>query len=116
MELSKKNNVKKFIYAASASCYGIPNKYPTNENETIDLQYPYALTKKLGEDLVLKWAQIYKMNNISIRFFNVYGQRSRTTGAYGAVFGVFLAQKLKQKPPGFRTLITSSQTSTDGTE
>ena len=98
LELSKKNNVKKFIYAASASCYGIPNKYPTNENETIDLQYPYALTKKLGEDLVLKWAQIYKMNNISIRFFNVYGQRSRTTGAYGAVFGVFLAQKLKQKP------------------
>ena len=98
LELSKKYHIKKFIYAASASCYGIPKKYPTNEIDEIDLQYPYALTKKIGEDLVLKWAQIYKMNNSSMRFFNVYGPRSRTSGAYGAVFGVFLAQKLKKKP------------------
>ena len=38
------------------------------------------------------------MKNLSLRFFNVYGPRSRTTGAYGAVFGVFLAQKLAKKP------------------
>ena len=90
--------IKKFIYAASASCYGIPKKYPTKENSEIDPKYPYALTKFLGEQMVMHWAQVYNMPNISFRFFNAYGLRSRTTGAYGAVFGVFLAQKLSAKP------------------
>ena len=85
------------IYAASASCYGIPNKYPTDEKSKIDPQYPYALTKLIGEQLVIHWAKVYNMPNISLRFFNAYGPRSRTTGAYGAVFGVFLAQKLAEK-------------------
>ncbi len=98
LEASKKANIKKLIYAASASCYGIPKKYPTDENSKIDVQYPYALTKFLGEELVIHWAKIYKMPNVSLRFFNAYGPRSRTSGAYGAVFGVFLAQKLAKKP------------------
>ena len=98
LEKSRKAKIKKFIYAASASCYGIPIKYPTNEDSKIKLEYPYALTKNLGELLVMHWAKIYKMPNISLRFFNVYGPKSRTTGAYGAVFGVFLAQKFAKKP------------------
>ena len=98
LEASKKAKVKKFIYAASASCYGIPKKYPTNENSKIDPRYPYAATKNIGEQLVLHWSKVYKMSNISLRFFNAYGPKSRTTGAYGAVFGVFLAQKLANKP------------------
>ena len=97
LEASKKIKIKKLIYAASASCYGIPEKYPTDEKSKIDPQYPYALTKFLGEQLVIHWAKVYHMPNISLRFFNVYGPRSRTTGAYGAVFGVFLAQKLAEK-------------------
>tara|TARA_Y100001958_G_C21228941_1_gene554467 strand:- start:1234 stop:2217 length:984 start_codon:yes stop_codon:yes gene_type:complete len=98
LELLRKNKIKKLIYSASASCYGIPKTYPTKENSKINFEYPYALTKYLGEELVLHWHKIYNMPNVSIRFFNVYGQRSRTTGAYGAVFGVFLAQKLAGKP------------------
>jgi UDP-glucose 4-epimerase len=98
LEASKKAKVKKFIYAASASCYGIPNEYPTNEKSKIDTRYPYALTKFMGEQIVIHWAKVYKMPNVSLRFFNVYGPRSRTTGAYGAMFGVFLAQKLASKP------------------
>ena len=98
LEKSRKAKIKKFIYAASASCYGIPIKYPTSEDSKIKLEYPYALTKNLGELLVMHWAKIYKMPNISLRFFNVYGPKSRTTGAYGAVFGVFLAQKFAKKP------------------
>ena len=86
------------VYSASSSCYGIPNKYPTPETQIIDLQYPYALTKNLGEELVLHWAKVYKINAVSLRFFNVYGPRSRTSGTYGAVFGVFLAQKLNNIP------------------
>ena len=95
---SKDSRVKKLVYAGSASYYGIPKKFPINEDAEIDTRYPYALTKYLGEKLVLDWAKIYKSNNVSLRFFNVYGPRSRTTGAYGAVFGVFLAQRLSNKP------------------
>lgn len=98
LQAAKQANVKRFLYAASSSCYGIPSQYPTPETAPISPQYPYALTKYLGEQLVLHWAQVYKLPAISLRLFNVFGPRSRTTGVYGAVFGVFLAQKLHQKP------------------
>ncbi len=98
LKASQNNSIKKIVYAASASCYGIPKKFPTDENSIISLQYPYALTKKLGEDLLIHWSKVYKMNVTSLRLFNVFGTRSRTSGAYGAVFGVFLAQKINNKP------------------
>ena len=75
-----------------------PDYYPTPEDADIRPQYPYALTKRLGEELVIHWAQVYQLPALSLRFFNVYGPRSRTSGTYGAVFGVFLAQKLAGKP------------------
>lgn len=98
LECSRSANVRKFLYAASSSCYGIPTVYPTPETAPISPQYPYALTKRLGEELVLHWNQLYKLPAISLRLFNVYGPRARTTGCYGAVFGVFLAQKLSGRP------------------
>ena len=98
LEAAKNSKIKKFVYAASSSSYGIPKSYPTPETATIDPQYPYALTKYLGEQLVLHWSQIYSLPSVSLRLFNVYGPRSRTSGTYGAVFGVFLAQKLRHKP------------------
>ena len=98
IEASKKANIKKFIYAASASCYGIPKKFPIKENTKKDTLYPYAFTKWQAEELIMHWAKVYNFPAISVRFFNAYGPRSRTSGAYGAVFGVFLAQKLSNKP------------------
>ena len=98
LEAAKHANVKRLVYSASSSCYGIPDKYPTPEESDIRPQYPYALAKRMGEELVEHWAQLYKLPAISLRFFNVYGTRSRTSGTYGAVFGVFLAQKLANKP------------------
>ena len=98
LEASKKANVKRFLYAASSSCYGVAKQYPTSEGEPASPQYPYALTKYLGEQLVLHWTQVYQLQSLVLRLFNVFGPRSRTTGAYGAVFGVFLAQKLHGKP------------------
>jgi len=97
-EASRLEGVKKLVYAASSSCYGIPDAYPTPETAQIRPQYPYALTKYLGEQLILHWGNVYKLPVISLRLFNVYGPRSRTSGTYGAVFGVFLAQKLNNKP------------------
>ncbi len=98
LEAAKNAGVKRFVYAASSSCYGIPEKYPTSEAAEISPQYPYALTKRLGEELVMHWAQLYNLPAIALRLFNVYGPRSRTSGTYGAVLGVFLAQKLANKP------------------
>tara|TARA_B100001250_G_scaffold411106_1_gene438988 strand:- start:1015 stop:1992 length:978 start_codon:yes stop_codon:yes gene_type:complete len=98
VNVCKKYKVKKLLYSASSSCYGIPSKFPTNEKELINTQYPYALTKRLGEEIVLHWGKVYNLDVASLRLFNVYGPKSRTSGTYGAVFGVFLAQKLNNKP------------------
>lgn len=94
----KSKKLKKFVYAASSSCYGIPDIYPTPETSPIQPEYPYAHTKTVGEQYVLHWGRVYNMPVISMRFFNVYGIRHRTSGTYGAVFGVFLAQLLNNKP------------------
>jgi len=98
LESSRAAGVKKLVYAASSSSYGIPDNYPTAESADIRPQYPYALTKYMGEELVMHWSQTYNIPAIALRLFNVYGPRSRTTGAYGAVFGVFLSQKIHNKP------------------
>src|SRR5207245_2131260 len=97
LEGSRRGGVKKFVYAASSSCFGLA-EVPTPEDAPIRPEYPYALSKYLGELTALHWAAVYRLPVISIRMFNVYGPRVRTTGAYGAVLGVFLAQKLNSKP------------------
>jgi UDP-glucose 4-epimerase len=98
LQAARAAQVKRFVYVASSSCYGIPDAYPTPEEAEIRPQYPYALTKWMGECLVMHWAQVYKLPALSLRFFNIYGPRARTSGTYGAVFGVFLAQMLAGKP------------------
>jgi UDP-glucose 4-epimerase len=98
LEAARNAGAKKFVYSASSSCYGLAKEIPTSENAAIEPQYPYALSKLLGEQAVLHWGEVYGLPVVSVRIFNAYGPRSRTTGAYGAVFGVFLAQKLASKP------------------
>ena len=98
LECCKKHNVKRIVYAASSSCYGIPKKYPTNENEKIDTRYPYSFTKYIAEQTLLHWGQVYNIQIKSLRLFNVFGPRVRTIGHYGAMFGVFLAQKANEFP------------------
>lgn len=98
LEGARAHDVRRIVYVASSSSYGTPDVYPTPETAPAHPQYPYALTKYLGEELVLHWAKVYGMPAVSVRFFNVYGPRARTSGTYGAVFGVFLAQLLAGKP------------------
>lgn len=97
LQAARAANVKKFVYAASSSCYGLADT-PTKETHPIQPQYPYALSKYQGETAAFHWHQVYKLPVNSIRIFNAYGTRVRTTGAYGAVFGVFFKQKLLGKP------------------
>ena len=97
LEAARHAKVGKLVYAASSSCYGLAAT-PTREDHPIAPQYPYALSKYQGEQAVFHWGQVYKLPVNSIRIFNAYGTRSRTSGAYGAVFGVFLKQKLAGQP------------------
>jgi UDP-glucose 4-epimerase len=97
LECARAAKVEKFVYAASSSCYGLA-QVPTREDHPIVPQYPYALSKYQGEQAAFHWHQVYGLPVNSIRIFNAYGTRSRTSGAYGAVFGVFLRQKLAGKP------------------
>jgi UDP-glucose 4-epimerase len=98
LEACRKHNIKKFVYSASSSCYGIPDKYPTPETAEARPQYPYAFTKYIAEQYSLFWNKLYKLPVVSLRYFNVFGTRARTNNTYGAVFKVFLKQKLENKP------------------
>ena len=97
LEAARSARVTKLVYAASSSCYGIAAT-PTREDHPIAPQYPYALSKYQGEQAAFHWHRVYRLPVNAIRIFNAYGTRVRTTGAYGAVFGVFFKQKLAGKP------------------
>ncbi len=97
LEAARYNTIDRLVYAASSSCYGLAQT-PTDECAPINLQYPYALSKYLGELSCFHWHKVYGLPVNSIRIFNAYGTRSRTSGAYGAVIGVFLKQKLEGQP------------------
>ena len=112
LEAARSVGVRRFIYAASSSCYGIPDIYPTPETTPVCPMYPYALTKYVSEQYVLHWAKVYKLPAVSLRLFNVYGPRARTSGTYGAVFGVFLAQRLAGEP---LTIVGNGEQSRDFT-
>jgi UDP-glucose 4-epimerase len=93
LECARAAGVHKLVYASSSSCYGLAAT-PTDEGHPISPQYPYALSKYQGEQAVFHWHQVYELPVNAICIFNAYGPRVRTTGVYGAVFGVFLRQKL----------------------
>ena len=97
LEAARRAGVRKFVYAASASCYGKTINL-VDEKTKISLEHPYALSKYLGERAVFHWHKVYGLPVNSIRIFNAYGPRVRTTGAYGAVIGVFFKQKISNKP------------------
>jgi UDP-glucose 4-epimerase len=98
LEAARAAGVRRLVYAASSSCYGAHPPVPTDEHAPIVTEYPYALSKYLGEQAAFHWMRVYGLSVNAIRIFNAYGTRSRTSGAYGAVFGVFLKQKLAGAP------------------
>jgi UDP-glucose 4-epimerase len=95
VEAARNADINRIVYAASSSCYGDCPEVPTGIHQSINCKYPYALTKFLGEELVKHWSNLYGIEFVSLRLFNIYGPRARTSGTYGAVMGVFLAQHLK---------------------
>ncbi len=94
---SKENKIKKFIYSASSSAYGDQEKLPLLENSIPRPKNPYALFKYMGEEMSHLFHQLYGLPIVCLRYFNVYGEKQPTAGAYATVIGVFLRQKANKK-------------------
>jgi len=97
LEAARKAGVKKFVYAASSSCYGKCPNLPTSESSQLKTEYPYALSKLMGERTAMHWDAVYDIPVVSLRLFNVYG-RGQYKSCYGSVFSTFMAQRANGKP------------------
>ncbi|PJE51602.1 MAG: NAD-dependent dehydratase [Candidatus Yanofskybacteria bacterium CG10_big_fil_rev_8_21_14_0_10_36_16] len=95
---SRDSKVKKVIYSASSSSYGDQKSLPLKESMMPGFKSPYSLTKYVGEEICNLFSKLYGIKTVSLRYFNVYGPRQLTTGAYATVIGIFLKQ-LSQKRP-----------------
>jgi UDP-glucose 4-epimerase len=92
------NGVKRFVYSSSSSCYGDPERVPTDESCSIDPMSPYALQKYVGEQYCSLFSKIYGLETVSLRYFNVFGNRQRDKGAYALATGIFLRQHRNNEP------------------
>lgn len=106
LEASRKARVSRFVYPASISCYGDAKMYSTAETAPVRLQYPYALTKYLGERYVLHWGSVYQLPVVSLRLANVYGTRLHPQQHWGAITS-FMLPKIRSTP--FRVRGNGSQ-------
>jgi UDP-glucose 4-epimerase len=97
LELSRVNNVKKVIFSSSSSIYG-NNSIPNLESQNPDPLTPYSNAKLAGENLCKIYYSLYGLKTVSLRYFNVYGDRQPTKGQYAPVIGLFLKQNELGKP------------------
>ena len=98
LEACRKAGVKRFVFSSSSSIYGDAEQVPTTEECKLNPISPYALHKYVGEEYCKLYSKLYGMETVSLRYFNVYGERQPTTGAYCLVMGIFAGQLLEGKP------------------
>ena len=90
--------VKKFVFSSSSSVYGDAEQVPTTEECKLNPISPYALHKLIGEQYCRLYSKLYGIETVSLRYFNVYGERQLLEGAYCLVMGIFTQQRLEGKP------------------
>ena len=93
-----KAKIKRVVYSASSSCYGETTIFPTPENSPTNPLSPYGLQKYIGEQYCKMFSEVYGLDTVSLRYFNVYGERQSLDGAYKLVMGIFAQQKIEGKP------------------
>jgi len=98
LKLAHNLGVKRFVYSASSSCYGNNKKFPTPETETTNPLSPYGLQKYVGEQYCKMFSEVYGLDTVSLRYFNVYGERMSLEGAYKLAIPIFANQILEGKP------------------
>jgi UDP-glucose 4-epimerase len=98
LELSRKNNVKRFIYSSTSSAYGKKSSIPNIETQPSDPLTPYSTAKVFGENLCRVYNNLYGVETVSFRYFNVYGNRQPLKGQYAPVIGLFQKQNKNNEP------------------
>ena len=91
-------DVRRFVYSASSSAYGSTKKLPSKESDKPNPISPYANQKYYGELCCKMFSKVYNIETVSLRYFNVYGERQNLGGAYATVVGIFLNQSINKKP------------------
>ena len=99
---SSRCKVKRFVYSSSSAVYGNTDNLPCKESHSIDPISPYATQKYYGELLCKMFSEVYNLETISLRYFNIYGERQKITGAYAPVIGIFISQILNNQPMTIR--------------
>ena len=98
LKLAHNLKVKRFVYSASSSCYGNATKFPTPEEHSTNPLSPYGLQKYVGEQYCKMFSEVYGLDTVSLRYFNVYGERMSLEGAYKLAIPIFAKQMLDGKP------------------
>ncbi len=90
LQCAKEAGVKRVMYSSTSSAYGLKNNTPLNEDMPIDCLNPYSVTKTSGEELCKMYTNLFDLETVIFRYFNVYGDRQPVNGQYAPVFGIFL--------------------------
>ena len=93
LNVARKLKVKRVIFSSSCSIYGDAEEIPTTEEESKKPKSPYALSKYQGEQYCRLFSELYGLDSVCLRYFNVYGERQPTKGQYAPVIGLFQKQK-----------------------
>ena len=102
LDACRRYGVKRFVYSSSSSVYGNVEQLPTPEEHKLNPMSPYALQKLIGEQYCKLFSELYGLETVCLRYFNVYGERQLLEGAYCLVMGIFAQQRLEGKPMTIR--------------
>ena len=98
LQCARESGVKRVIYSSTSSAYGLINEPPLVETMNDDCLNPYSVSKVSGEKLCKMYSDLFGLETITFRYFNVYGPRQCTRGQYAPVIGLFLRQKENGEP------------------
>ena len=93
LQCAKEAGVKRVIYSSTSAGYGLLNKIPLKESMPDDCLNPYSVTKVAGEKLCKMYTDLFNLETVTFRYFNVYGERHPLKGQYAPVIGIFIRQK-----------------------
>ena len=98
LQCAKENHVKRVVYSSTSASYGIKNEIPNSEVMPNDCLNPYSVSKVAGEEFCKMYTDLFGLETVVLRYFNVYGERQPLRGQYAPVIGLFLKQKSEGKP------------------
>jgi UDP-glucose 4-epimerase len=99
LDAARKAGVRRVVYAASASAYGIPAGEVQSESEPVHPLSPYAAAKLAGEQYMQAFAASFGIETVSLRFFNIFGPRQRADSPYSGVIAIFAGLMSAGKTP-----------------